>query len=624
MGKSQDALIANGILKAHNFPTYLELLKKYDDGEHMVGLTQATGTGKTYITAQFIYDECFNTIHFVKEFDHVPAKPKKVLILSPTANLSRQTARVLFNQLGPNLEHASMTATTYAELLYATPEDLAQQFDVIIVDEFHRLGAEKWGPAVQKLLDANTNAKILGLTATPIRYLDEARDMGEELFDGEVVQGPNIADAIKAGILPKPKYILGLYYEPVIGELESAIAKCKDTKKKADLEQLLAIAKRETVRIENLEQIIGRNIKEAEESQGGGFVNGKYIAYCSDVNHSKEVIEQLPRLLSSTNQEVHIYTVNYKLGKNENDKQIEAFKNDNSDAIKVMVSINMFDEGYHIPGVKGVFCFANTTSPIKHFQRIGRAIDEGNRDSTPLIFDFVNNLSCLRAFGTTCCGGTSETDPDEYVSPFKDLPFYMDEKSLTIAEMLTKIEHLLSDRLTPEQWIEVFDEYFTAHPNASSIPQNTTFTSAKHGVQNVGKKMTALKQAYNNGQGTPSADRQIIINWLIENKHADMLKKGTNLTPKQWIEVFEEYFKKNPNATSIPNGTTFTSAKHGLQNIGRKMTKLKQAYNNGQGTPSDDAQIIIKWFISNGREYMLRKSTKIKKDASGGDDDQTM
>lgn len=515
MKKTIDDVIANLILKDHNIPTYLELRSRFDSGENMVGLTQATGTGKTYITAQFIYDECFNTVHVVKEFDHIQSKPKRVLILSPTSHLSHQTAKVLYSQLGPNLKHASMTATTYQELLRATDEDLAQQFDVIIVDEFHRLGAEKWGPAVQKLLEANPNAKILGLTATPIRYLDEARDMGEELFNGVVVQGPNIGQAINAGILPKPKYVLGLYsYEHIFDDIESAIAKCNDPKRKAELEQLFTIAKRETIRMEKLEQLIARNIHEAETSQGGGFVNGKYIAYCSDVNHSKEVIEQLPKLLSSTNKEVHIYTVNYTLGKDANQEQIDAFENDNSGAIKVMVAVNMFDEGFHLEGVKGVFCFSNTTSPIKHLQRIGRTIDADNSTSKPLIFDFVNNISCLRDFGTTCCGGTSDSDTDEYVSPFKDLPFNIDEKSLTLAEMLSKLEHLLPDRLTPTQWIKIFEEYFTTHPNATSIPRS---------IPIVGNKMFSLKHAYNNGKGTPSADTQIIINWFKSTGREDML-----------------------------------------------------------------------------------------------------
>ena len=177
--------------------------------------------------------------------------------------------------------------------------------------------------------------------------------------------------------------------------------------------------------MEGTEKIISRNIFEAEESLGGGYVNGKYIAYCTDLAHAQDVIAMMPNLLSNTNQDIHIYSVNYKLGKKENNEQIDAFENDNSNAIKIMVAVNMFDEGLHISGVNGVFCFSNTHSPIRHLQRIGRSIDADNPNSTPLIFDLVNNIDCLKDFGRSCSGKTYVTDDeDSYVSPFADLPYF--------------------------------------------------------------------------------------------------------------------------------------------------------------------------------------------------------
>lgn len=43
---------------------------------------------------------------------------------------------------------------------------------------------------------AGTNAKILSLIATNIRYLDNTRDMAEELFDGHIASGtcPEVCD----------------------------------------------------------------------------------------------------------------------------------------------------------------------------------------------------------------------------------------------------------------------------------------------------------------------------------------------------------------------------------------------------------------------------------------------
>ena len=47
--------------------------------------------------------------------------------------------------------------------------------DYIILDEFHRCGAEMWGDGVDKLLSKYPNVPVLGLSATAIRYLDNQR-----------------------------------------------------------------------------------------------------------------------------------------------------------------------------------------------------------------------------------------------------------------------------------------------------------------------------------------------------------------------------------------------------------------------------------------------------------------
>ena len=83
--------------------------------------------------------------------------------------------------------------------------------DYIIQDEFHRIGAEKWGEGVQKLLKLYPDAKLLGLSATNIRYLDNQRDMADELFDGNVAFEMTLGEAIVRGILNAPKYVLSVF-----------------------------------------------------------------------------------------------------------------------------------------------------------------------------------------------------------------------------------------------------------------------------------------------------------------------------------------------------------------------------------------------------------------------------
>jgi superfamily II DNA or RNA helicase len=73
---------------------------------------------------------------------------------------------------------------TYAKAAnVSTDEWINMNVEFIVMDEFHRAGALKWGQAVKQLTGLNKNTKILGTTATHIRFLDSSRDMATELFN---------------------------------------------------------------------------------------------------------------------------------------------------------------------------------------------------------------------------------------------------------------------------------------------------------------------------------------------------------------------------------------------------------------------------------------------------------
>jgi len=75
-------------------------------------------------------------------------------------------------------------------------DDIADiQPDFIILDEFHRCGAEQWGKGVDKLLNEYDHVPILGFSATNIRYLDNQRDMADELFDGNITSEITLGEA---------------------------------------------------------------------------------------------------------------------------------------------------------------------------------------------------------------------------------------------------------------------------------------------------------------------------------------------------------------------------------------------------------------------------------------------
>jgi superfamily II DNA or RNA helicase len=100
---------------------------------------------------------------------------------------------------------------TYAKLLMSSKKVIEElNPDYIVLDEFHRCGALEWGKGVKRLLDAYFDVSSLGLSATNIRYLDNQRDMADELFDGNVASVMTLGESIVRNILLPPIYNINI------------------------------------------------------------------------------------------------------------------------------------------------------------------------------------------------------------------------------------------------------------------------------------------------------------------------------------------------------------------------------------------------------------------------------
>lgn len=139
-----------------------------------------------------------------------------------------------------------------------TDEEIAElQPDYIILDEFHRCGAEMWGQGVQKLLAAYAATPVLGLSATAIRYLDNQRDMADELFDGNVASEITLGEAIVRGILAAPKYVLSvLSYQKDLERYKARVRRAKSKIVRDEAERYLDALRRALEKADGLDVII--------------------------------------------------------------------------------------------------------------------------------------------------------------------------------------------------------------------------------------------------------------------------------------------------------------------------------------------------------------------------------
>ena len=174
-------------------------------------IVHPTGTGKSYIAFKLIEDN-----------------PEKVVIwLSPSKYIFKTQLESL-KRNDPDFPLANIHFYTYAKLMCCTQTQLdeiaAQKPAYIILDEFHRAGAECWGESTVALLKLCPDAKFLGLTATNIRYLDNNRDMAEELFDSRVASNMTLGEAVVMGILPAPKYVTTVYqYQKALAKYQARV-----------------------------------------------------------------------------------------------------------------------------------------------------------------------------------------------------------------------------------------------------------------------------------------------------------------------------------------------------------------------------------------------------------------
>ena len=352
----------------HNRLTYQNIITLWNDNRE-VAVIQATGTGKSYLISKVMGDLI----------------DKKKLLLAPTNYILEQQ-----KQLVP-WAMSSTISMTYAKCTRLTQEEIDNlKPNLIILDEYHRCGADEWGAGVNKILDTHTVAKVLGTTATPVRYLDNNRDMSEELFQGIVANNLPLTDAIARKILPEPHYICALYtlQEEVEGLTqkikESAIPTQDKKKAKADIDK---------ARI-NWESTFG--IINILKKHLPPEIN-KIIVFCQNQEHLDQMEVEVQRWFQKSG--IYKFRSVYRVYSSypNSDHELNSFRNTKrKNTIHILFAIDMLNEGLHISDVGAVLLLRPTASPIIFYQQIGRCI-QINADNNPIIFDLVNNFKNIRS-----------------------------------------------------------------------------------------------------------------------------------------------------------------------------------------------------------------------------------
>ena len=523
-------------LYEHNAKCYKEVKKAYESGENVVGIVHATGTGKSYNALQLAYDN----------------KDKKIVYIVPSNGIIEHIEKIISNS--PNLDFKrdfpNLELRTYQSLVSLSKEELKKiECDILIIDEFHHMGAPIWGAQVKAMIETHEDIKIFGMTAYTVRdrntpyERDMANPNANELFSNKIVSRYDLCDAMMDGILPIPvyksSYITMEDIEDVENRLDKSLLSKEECKKYKDM---LLAAKERIHEAKSIPKVISKNIKP----------NGKYIYFCppyseTGVNDIEAIKAQAMNWFKQITEEdnIEFYTSTSQMGK-EGIKNREAFYEDKTtegedakDKLRVMFAINQYNEGIHAPNVDGVILGRATSSDIVFFEQIGRGLavrgdvkekfeqlaqyskkeleemcksrqieikenytkeDLIERLIAPTIIDLSNNFRYIKELENNLKNRVREaqnrkveTNPREI--KIKDVSFDIEMEDQDFYEMLEDIKERL---LTPWEEMYGYAKIYYEHYNDLEVPYkfrtNDGYTYEEDGKIRLGQWINKQRQ----------------------------------------------------------------------------------------------------------------------------------
>ncbi|MCX7757886.1 MAG: DEAD/DEAH box helicase family protein [candidate division WOR-3 bacterium] len=363
-------------------------------GQKRVLLTLATGTGKTFVALQIVW-KLWKTGYL-----------KKVLYLTDRAEVLRDQAYNEFKAFGDARDKIIEGKTpkvrdiyfaTY-QTLYSGDEShrLYQNyppdfFDMIIIDECHRSGWNRWYEILQYFKDAIQ----LGMTATPKRddNIDTYKYFGEPVYKYDIEQGIEdgylanyqvqriYTNLVKDGLNIKEAELKGA--EIFVPEDDPEII-IKDIYRVPDFERTITIP-------EHTEKIC-QKICELLERYGP---MDKTIIYCVTIDHAGEVKKHIQNHFAYLG--YHNYAVRIVADDEADKKELENFRDSEKQLPVVATTVDLLTTGVDIPSVKNIIFLKPVSSLVMFNQIIGRGtrIDES---SNKLFFRIIDFTGATRLF----------------------------------------------------------------------------------------------------------------------------------------------------------------------------------------------------------------------------------
>ncbi len=338
----------------------------YDENHRRVALGNSvmvqmpTGTGKTYVMAAL-----------VKWF--LDSREGEVWIVAHRRELVEQMQHTLDRFC---LDYGEKEATLKAQIrvrvlsiqwLGRHVEELTGKPGLIIVDEAHHAIADSY----QDLFNRFREIYKVGMTATPCRM---KKDSFTKLFD-VLLTSPRTKDFIHRGYLAPYDYV-------VVGKFSIEQIAVNELKRRGS-DGDYAIKEMD----EKLN--VPMSIRRLYESMVKYVPGKKGIVYAIDISHANAIARYYEAMGTPA------VAIDSKTPAKVRAQEIERFREGKT---RVLVNVNLFDEGFDCPDVDFIQMARPTLSLAKYLQMVGRGlrVNKEQKDKVCLILDNVGNY---RKFG---------------------------------------------------------------------------------------------------------------------------------------------------------------------------------------------------------------------------------
>ncbi len=511
---------------------YKKLIESYENANNRAAVVYPPGTGKTSIALKYTHEH----------------KDHKVLYIAPYNMILHQLKTSIFEDFNKTMkDFKNLNRMTYAglnQVMKTIPEKLAG-YDFIVFDEFHHTGSNEWGKSVEKLLELNKNANILGLSATKERYF-ENRDMAEEIFEGNIVAEMSIQEAMLRGILPCSDYYMAQYsFNEDIEDLQEYIDECKDPEKKKEAQNILNEAKKKFYdKTEDISNILGKGVKNK---------NGKYLVFCSSKKDLEIIKKYIPEWFSKVNTDIEISEIHSDKTIKENENTMKKFKEEN-EKLQVLLSIDMLNEGVHVKKLNGILMTRRTGSPRIFYQEFGRVLAANrNTNHIPEVYDLVANISAIEAiesfsrkykedYERLVKNAKNKEEKEKLEEKNEEIQKFIkiSEKVKEFKDIVDKITELTNSRST---WIETFKEWKEWTIENGITPSN----SSKEYVyeKRLANRMNVVtRKIQNKIEEDRTEEEKYIIN-EYENLYNEYGRKKDYKTNRETFEEWKKLTLKN-------------------------------------------------------------------------------